>query len=179
MIILIIDDNRDFTNKQCELLSNEGYGVTAAYSESEARECLNENGKDIGIALIDMYMESKDSGLKLVRLVKESYPWIVPIVITGYTDFEDAARCMEEGCFSYIMKEKISLDLFLQTIKKAVERHQFLTEIPRFKSGLAELRKQFVELTKKMNEMISTLGRIEDEISFVDTQGKNEKPNQI
>lgn len=177
MKILVVDDDNDFTSKQCAWLETEGYDAVGVNWEREARDYLAENGEDITIALIDMYMEEEDSGLRLVRLIRESYPWIVPIVITGHADFGDAARCMEEGCFSYIVKGETPPDMIRQIIRKAVEHHRFLTVLPRLKTGLEELRNAFAELVnsinsinKNMERTLDSVRRLEDEFSIISEQ---------
>jgi len=175
--ILVVDDQEDFTRKQCDWLREEGYDAVGIYSEKEARDYLTEKGGDISIAIIDMYMESKDSGLKFIRLAKESYPWIVPIVMTGHADFENAAKCMEDGCFSYIVKGETPINMIRQTIRKAVEHHQLITALPRIRSGVEELNDQFKEFNKWINKMSFSIQRLEDELSLIITQKQDLESN--
>jgi DNA-binding NtrC family response regulator len=98
--VLVIDDEEQYTNKQCKWLRSEGYDAAGVLSEAEARVFLAEKGESVDIALVDMYMETGDSGLKLIRLIRGEYAWIVPIVVTGYAEFSNAAECMEAGSFS-------------------------------------------------------------------------------
>jgi DNA-binding NtrC family response regulator len=184
MKILMVDDNRDFAAEQCEWLKEEGYRAIRAHSERDARKSLAENGEEIDVALIDMYMEAPDSGLKLIKLIGERYPQIVPIVITGHADFENAARCMEEGCFSYIVKGETPPNVIRQTIEKATEYYklrvsyrQLWNTMPRLKQGLTTLRGQFAELTKTMKQVSDTLRRVEDELSLLRIPGKSAKSN--
>lgn len=170
MKVLVVDDDNDFTSKQCAWLEKEGYDAVGVNWEREARNYLAENGEHITIALIDMYMEEEDSGLKLIRLIKKSYPWIVPVVITGRANFGDAARCMEEGCFSYIVKGETPPDMIRQIIRKVVEHHRFLTILPRLKSGAEELRVQLAELDKQMERTSCSLQRFEDEFPLLSSQ---------
>jgi len=162
--ILVVDDDQDFTRSQCDWLKTERYEVLAAFSEQEAKEILSKKGENICIALIDVYMEKKDSGITLVKHIRKLYPYIVPIVITGHAKFEDAAACMQEGCFSYIVKGETPSEKILIIIKSAIEHYRFLTALPRLRSGLDAAKKQLKEFHKKMEDLSSTLQRIADEI---------------
>jgi len=73
--VLIVDDEEEvhhvtklvlsdfiFNNRKLEFLS--------AYSEAEARNLLNRHN-DVAVVLLDVVMERDDSGLKLVRYIRE------------------------------------------------------------------------------------------------------------
>ena len=73
--ILIVDDEPDV--HQATLLAMKGVVVEGrllefvhAYSAAEARACLKEN-TDIAVVLLDVVMESEDSGLCLVRFIRD------------------------------------------------------------------------------------------------------------
>ncbi len=73
--ILIVDDEPDV--HQATLLALKGVVVEGrflefvhAYSATEARACLEEN-TDIAVVLLDVVMESSDSGLHLVRFIRD------------------------------------------------------------------------------------------------------------
>ena len=73
--ILLVDDEPDV--HQTTRLALKGVVVEGrllefvhAYSAAEARACLKENA-NIAVALLDVVMESDDSGLRLVRFIRE------------------------------------------------------------------------------------------------------------
>jgi DNA-binding NtrC family response regulator len=171
MKILVVDDDREYADKQCEWLTNEGYAAAGVYSEQKARDYLADNGKDINLALIDMYIDTRVSGLNLIRLIREDYPWIVPIVVTAHADFSNAASCMEEGCFSYIVKGETPVGVIRQTIRKAQDYHRLLDAVPRIRRGLADLTKQLDQFTRSLEttteRMSGLLRRLDDELSTV------------
>jgi DNA-binding NtrC family response regulator len=174
MKILVVDDDTSFTNKESEWLEIEGYQVIKAYSEVIARKILTEFNEIILVALIDMRMESEDSGLNLVKLIKARYPWIVTIIVTANGNLENAARCMENGCFSYIIKGETPPALIRQTLKKAIEQNRYIVSIPRLRAGLTELFIQFTDFSLKMGKQIEQISnisqRIEDEFSLLEEQ---------
>ena len=73
--ILIVDDEPDV--HQATQLALKGVVVEGrllefvhAYSAAEARACLKES-TNIAVALLDVVMESEDSGLRLVRFIRD------------------------------------------------------------------------------------------------------------
>jgi DNA-binding NtrC family response regulator len=122
MKIFVIEDDDDYRNKECSYLRQKGYEVLEANGEKDAREILAKEAKDIGIALVDLTLEERHSGLKLIEFMKEKYPYIVPIVVTGLEDTETAIHCLSQRkAFDYIIKAKMNPNYLLQIIEKAKE----------------------------------------------------------
>jgi DNA-binding NtrC family response regulator len=159
--ILVVDDEKDYANTQCAWLRERGYEATGVLSLAEAERHLQEHAKEVDLALVDMYMEDRDSGLKLVELTEQRYPWIVSIIVTGYGDFHNAVACMEAGAFSYVMKGESPPELILQIIKKA---SQHLSGRLRIIPYLHTVRDTITELLQKIDDVEAVFARIEDEL---------------
>ncbi len=98
--ILIVDDNRDFATALCNSLALEGYEVEVAHDGGTARTALERFGAQV--ILLDLRLEA-GSGLDLIAPLKEQYPDLVFILITGYAVEEaesiNALRAMNvTGC---------------------------------------------------------------------------------
>lgn len=159
--ILVVDDDKDYTQTQSEWLREEGNETVGVFSEKEAREFLKDHGKELDLALVDMYMEAQDSGLKLVELIDREYPWVVTIIVTGYGNFQDAVRCMEAGAFSYIMKGESPPELIIETLNKASGH---LSNRLRVIPFLQEVRAAINGLLQRVGCVEAMLVRIEDEL---------------
>ncbi len=73
--LCIIDDEREVHNVTKLVLSDfsfdgKGLEFLSAYTAKEAKEILEDN-KDIAVILLDVVMEEEDSGLKLVKYIRE------------------------------------------------------------------------------------------------------------
>lgn len=168
MMILVIDDDESYTNSQCEWLEGLGYDAFGVLSKKEAEDFLEKEGRTVEIALVDMYMETEESGLELIQLMQKSYPWIVSVVVTAHGDLNNAARCMEAGSFSYISKGETPTKLIRETIKRAENRRRCLNALQKTAIGVKELREQLDPLTTAIETILDILRRIEDESASFD-----------
>ncbi len=120
MKILLIDDKLDFISSKKPWLETNGYVVITAISVTEAVSTLNKDAKDIDIALIDMYMENdQKAGLRIVELLTNNYPWIVPIILTGNQDYKSLVECLIAGAANYIAKAEVPPESQLEVLKRA------------------------------------------------------------
>ncbi|WP_248927024.1 response regulator transcription factor [Paenibacillus hamazuiensis] len=71
------------------------------------------------IMLIDMRMPGMD-GRQLLRLLKERFPQMIAIVISGYSHFEYTREAILQGAFDYVLKPIKKTEL-AQTLQKAAE----------------------------------------------------------
>jgi len=165
MRILVIDDSKTYVDECCGLLEDQNYLTSKAYSVKEAEELLSKESNDINIALIDMYMQNDPkAGLKLVKLIQNNYHQIVPIVVTGNVNLDDAAECMEEGAFFYIIKDQTPAKLLFQIIKIAESRYRTIVSTKKLPDSLNELLK-FFEIVNATNHSFSeVIKRIREEV---------------
>lgn len=114
--ILVIDDDRDICSLLNRFLSRKGYEVTENYKGKTSIEYLKENKPDLILA--DFRLEDMD-GTALLQKIKEIYPEMPVIIITGYSDIKTAVEIMKAGAFDYIVKPLLP-DEILVTIQNAL-----------------------------------------------------------
>lgn len=83
--ILIVDDEKDVHESTTLALGREKYFgrelcITHAYSAAEAHRCLKTQ-QDFAVILLDVVMESEDSGLSLVGQIREELKLSAPRII--------------------------------------------------------------------------------------------------
>ncbi|SFM45069.1 sigma-54-dependent transcriptional regulator [Thermodesulforhabdus norvegica] len=131
--ILIVDDEIDFIRLlerlileevQCEI-----YRATSGY---EAVEILK--NYHIDLAFVDIKMPGMD-GFELLSYVRENHPWLTVIMITAYGCIEVAVRAIKEGAYDFITKP-VEQDVFLMSLKKALERTELLRENLRLRQSV-------------------------------------------
>jgi CheY-like chemotaxis protein len=81
--ILVVDDDPDIMEQASLVLRNAGYEVLAAGSRDEAEELLLGGKPDL--AVLDLMMESMDTGFILAQRVSELYPGTPIILLTAVT----------------------------------------------------------------------------------------------
>lgn len=79
------------------------------------------------VMVLDLMMPDV-SGCDLLQQIKEKHPQIPIIVVTAVDDVKTVVTCMKMGAFDYLVKP-IDNDLFLATIKHAIEQREHLKEI--------------------------------------------------
>jgi DNA-binding response OmpR family regulator len=99
--IIVIDDEPAARLSLAEVLSLEGYEVSAAASGEEAIELLGEGPFDL--AIVDLKMPGMD-GLEVVEALLEQYPETVVIMLTAHGTLETAVQAMRQGAHDYLLK---------------------------------------------------------------------------
>jgi DNA-binding NtrC family response regulator len=146
--ILIVDDDPLVKYSLEELLSLEGYPVKSVYDAESALATLQSNPCDVLIA--DINLPGLD-GFDLLTSVKDKYPDIIVILITGYGTIEDAVKGIKLGAYEYITKP-LNDDEVKISIERAVEQKNLRLENLELKRKLAD-KFQFENLIGSHNEM--------------------------
>jgi two-component system response regulator HydG len=115
--ILIIDDDRDMCLLLKRFLTRHGYEVMEAYNGKKALEILEST--EPSLVMCDFRLEDMEGNVLLGK-IKERYPHLPVIIITGYSDIKIAVEVMKMGAYDYITKPLFP-DEILVTIKKALE----------------------------------------------------------
>ena len=101
MRLLVVDDDEVFREELSTFLSDEGHQVETAPSARKALDVL-ENGER-EIVFTDLKMP-RQSGLDLLREIRQRWPRTYVIVITGFATVPTAVEAMKLGAFEYIGK---------------------------------------------------------------------------
>ena len=110
--ILIAEDNDLNRLNLSELLSDNGYDVTAVRDGKEAMEIFPLDKYDVVIT--DLKMPQVD-GLQLLTFIKEINQDNIVIIMTGYATVSSAVEAMKLGAFDYITKP-LKDDIVLLTV---------------------------------------------------------------
>ena len=114
--ILIIDDDRDMCLLLRRFLTRHGFEVLEAYTGKKSLELLETVEPDL--VMCDFRLEDMEGNVLLGK-IKERYPHVPVIIITGYSDIKIAVEVMKMGAYDYITKPLFP-DEILVTIKKAL-----------------------------------------------------------
>lgn len=116
--ILVIDDDRDMCLLLKRFLSKHGFEVDEANTSKKAIEMIEATEYDL--VLCDFRLDNTDGKTMLVK-IKEKYPHMPVIIITGYSDIKIAVEVMKLGAYDYITKPLFPDEIIL-TIKKALDK---------------------------------------------------------
>lgn len=116
--ILIVDDEPDFLRTLVERMKMRHLDVEGVGNGEEALRLLEDRPKDV--VVLDVRMPGKD-GMETLRDIKQRYPLVEVIMLTGHADVEVAIRGMEFGAFDYLLKP-IEIDQLIYKIQDAFKR---------------------------------------------------------
>jgi len=122
--VLLVDDDRIIVDSLAEFLRLEGYEVDGADSVDAAAAALERQPYHVVITDINM---PKADGFELLRMLRERWPEVVSIVITGYGTIESAVEAIKMGAYDYLTKP-LSDDEISLTVKRAVQQQSLLKE---------------------------------------------------
>ena len=123
--ILIVDDERDIRLTVGGLLGDEGYLVAQASSGPEALERIDESVPEA--VILDLWMQNAEQGFEVLSRIREEYPGLPVVVISGHGNIETAVKAVKMGAFDYIEKP-LSADKLLLTVERALSFRRLAAE---------------------------------------------------
>lgn len=121
--VLVVDDDDTIRETLYELLSEE-YICQTAETVEKAFARLEADSYDV--VLTDISMPGI-SGLELLGHIRQKFPEVQVIVISGIGDQEHAQGLIRLGAFDFLMKP-FSLDVVEKSVRRAVDYHRHLIE---------------------------------------------------
>lgn len=92
--ILCVDDEQSILNALRRLLRKEGYNLLFANSGKEGLDILKEN--DVDMVISDQRMPEM-SGTDFLAAVKDAYPDVRRVILTGYSDIDSITESINKG----------------------------------------------------------------------------------
>ena len=121
--VLVIDDERSFTEEMLELLQKKEY---KAFAANTARQGLNIlKCREIDLLILDIRLPGVN-GLDILKEVKEIYPKLEVIIVSAHGDMESVIRAMRLGALDYLRKPFRHVDFQI-----AIERTQKFLDLNR------------------------------------------------
>ena len=121
--VLFVDDEEKILASLKRGLLDEPYKTLFASSGKKALEILQQN--QVHVIVTDMRMPEM-SGLELLRTVKEEYPNVIRMVLSGYTQVSTLLTAINQGeIFRFITKPWKLEEEFKPAVRDAVEYYDF------------------------------------------------------
>ena len=114
--ILLVDDELDFLETTSKRLKRRGYAVKTATSCAAALQEL-ENGWP-QVVILDVMLPDKD-GILFLREIKQAWPALIVILLTGHASMEAGLKSVEYGAHDYCLKP-VEFEDLLEKIEIAV-----------------------------------------------------------
>jgi DNA-binding NtrC family response regulator len=146
--LLIVDDDPMLRDQLERLYGLSGYSVTAVMSAEEAITRLGED--DIDLVISDIQLPGA-SGIELTSYLRDHFPDVPVIVITGFSDIQAAVDVLKMGAVDFVTKP-FDLAGVQELTRAALEKTTVFREIRHLRRRLQD-RSVFGGMLSKTPEM--------------------------
>ncbi len=119
----MVDDDADVRQVLARVLRGPEFGVEAFESAELAWPFLEQNGEEVDVVLTDVHLPGLD-GIGLLARVRERWPTLPVVVMTGRATIESAVLAMREGAYDYLAKPFPRLDVVALEVKRAADHRR-------------------------------------------------------
>ncbi|HUH03076.1 MAG TPA: sigma-54 dependent transcriptional regulator [Kofleriaceae bacterium] len=169
--ILIVDDDADIAELARDGLRRRGFDVEYVTSAPAALEWLATHPFDVVVT--DVLMSGM-SGIELCELLRERFPDVVPIVITGHTNLDTAVAAIRAGAYDFITKP-LQIEPLVIAVERAVERQFLRREVTRLETEIQQVRPvpEIVGNSAPVRRMIELIRKMADGDASVLIEGES------
>lgn len=170
--ILMVDDDARFLEVYSEILCSSGYDTITANSGQEALSTLDNTY--CNMAIIDVLMPEM-TGIELIKRIKQKYPTIIVMMLTGEGSIKGAVEAMEQGAFTYMLKPIEPKEL-IQNIKRAETVFRLESENLSLKNRIEGYEDNFElvgdsDFLKKLRENIKVIAKTNSTVLITGESG--------
>jgi len=146
--VLLVDDEEEVRQGIRDRINWAQYDFEVIGEAENGREALNFFDESIpDIVLTDINMPFMD-GLELTAEIKENYPTVKVVILTGFDDFKFAQTAIKYGVSDYILKPVLPKDIY-ELLGKLKDR--LVSEINE-KKDIEKLRTHYMESIPVLRE---------------------------
>lgn len=122
MMILISDDNYDFSSTISEIVQGFGYETYTVYSPEETMSFIDKHNKKIAALLLDIEFgpETNLTGIDVLEYCRKNHPFIPVIMITGKGTIATAVKATKLGAVNFIEKSLITAEKLREVLESAL-----------------------------------------------------------
>lgn len=117
LAVLLVDDKEEFISALSQRLVLYGMEIDTATKGEDALAVLHE--KKVDVVVLDVIMPGM-GGLETLRRIKDAYPHIQVVLLTGHGTTKDGIEGMRLGAFDYLMKP-VDIEELIKKMKAAAK----------------------------------------------------------
>ncbi len=149
--VLCVDDEENILHSIRRLLRKEGYRLLTASNGVEALKILEEN--NVHLVLSDQRMPQM-SGTEFLAEVKEKYPDVIRIILTGYTEVDSITESINRGnIYKFLLKPWDDQNLKLE-ISKALEQYDLIQANKSLHEKVLEQNEELKSINENLEGLI-------------------------
>jgi two-component system, NtrC family, nitrogen regulation response regulator NtrX len=155
--ILVVDDEVDIRDLVAGILQDEGYSVRTAKNADDAISAIQ--ARRPHLVLLDIWLEgSRLDGLALLDVIKNEYPDMPVVMISGHGTIETAVAAIRRGAYDFIEKP-FNADRLILVAGRAIETLRLKLEVKSLKQ-LAPHSDKLVGSSPTMHQLRLTIERV-------------------
>ncbi|AFM27075.1 response regulator [Desulfomonile tiedjei] len=116
--VLMVDDEEDFVTTLAERMKMRDLSPDLALSGEQALQRVQEDVPDVMV--LDLKMPGID-GMEVLRRVRQAYPQVQVVVLTGHGSEKDEAEAKRLGAFAYLQKP-VDMERLVKTLRQAYKK---------------------------------------------------------
>lgn len=149
--VLCVDDELNILHSLKRLLRRENYRLLTASSGAEALELLKRD--EVHLVVSDQRMPDM-SGTEFLSRVKDAYPDIMRIILTGYTEVDSITESINKGhIYKFFLKPWNDNTLKLE-FRQALEQYDLIQANKRLDDTVVQQNKQLKEINERLEVMV-------------------------
>lgn len=113
--VLLVDDEEDLVRTMAERMEMRDLGSDIALDGQQALSMLDDDIPDVMV--LDLRMPGMD-GMEVLRRVKDTYPQIAVIIMTGHGSDKDEEEARRLGAFDYLRKP-VDMTQLVEVVRNA------------------------------------------------------------
>ena len=172
--ILIVDDEENVRNALRRALRKEGYELHFAEGPAVALELLKTTPVDL---IISDHMMPQMSGIDFLTVVRDRYPDIMRLMITGHADLETAIKAINHGEIHRFLTKpwddvELKVTLFLAFERQDLEREnrKLIAQVRRQQIFIGAIEKEHPGLMEVMRDKSGAIVLRDEELAVLEPQ---------
>jgi DNA-binding NtrC family response regulator len=138
---LIIDDQNDFRSALCAYFDTQKISTTQAATCSQARSLLAAGNYDF--LMLDIRLPD-GNGLELLQEMKEQYPQVPVVLMSGYGDMDIVLQALRYGAVDFLRKP-----FHFQELRTVLDKVEQLLNLSR---NVRKTGKQYIQLADNLDQ---------------------------
>ena len=174
--VLLVDDEKNLVLMLGKILRRHQFDVITAHDGEEGYKLLKSNMPDpatpeatevptpVDVVVTDLQMPNLD-GLSLLRRIREEYPDLPVVVLTGHGSIQSAVEAMKAGAIDYLIKPANPEEILI-VLQRALELRDLRAEN-------RQLRSQLGSRYEPSYEIIGQSGAVQNILAVVERVSRN------
>jgi YesN/AraC family two-component response regulator len=165
--LLLVEDEQNLRSRFRKLLEEVIGGCRVAGEAANGREALEWLKKNTADAVITDIRMKDMSGIELMKRLKEQYPAMPVVIVSGYGDFEYAKEAIRHDVTDYLLKpvDRVELAQAIDKLRKRLQESSGTSAVAEREDRAPEAQdEEERQIIRKVKELIAL--RLDQDISL-------------